>query len=44
LQYIYHRLFFLMAISLWHFPEPLNLTTSLVQSLQSIDKVQKMID
>jgi hypothetical protein len=37
LQYIHHRLFFPMASSMWHFPDLLRLTTSLLQLLKAID-------
>jgi hypothetical protein len=33
-----------MASSMWHFPNPLHLTTSLLQLLECVDSLQKMID
>ena len=44
LQYIYHCLSFPMASSMWHFPEPLHLTTSLLQLMKGTDNLQKMRD
>jgi hypothetical protein len=37
LQYIDHRLFFLMPTYMWNFPDHLHLTTSLLQLLSGID-------
>jgi hypothetical protein len=40
---IYRRLFFPTASSVWHFRDPLHLTTSPFQLLKGIDNVQKII-
>jgi hypothetical protein len=39
LKYITHRLFFPTVSSMWHFPDALHLTTSLLLLLKSIDSV-----